>query len=225
LDTAPARNDAKCWFRLSENRRLASGKAHVARQHELAAGSAYAALDLGDREKAACAEMSKHKRDRRFTGELRRFLPVLFDLGDVNVGNEIIRIRAPEHEYFEIIVGLGLLNKRDQVAHQHGPQKIHGWGSNVREQNGSFLAHFERLKNRIACGRGFGLSNRVHGVLRSKRELHRRKRDGAHDTLAAGQPLRLGLMHVLAGRYVLTTTPARRGDVRVPQRLWYGWKM
>ena len=132
---------------LTENRRLPRGKAHVARQHELAAGAAHATLDLRDGDEAACAQMAKQEGDRRFAGQLRRLLPVLFDPGHVDVGNEIVGVGALEHEHLDGVVGLGSLNEGDQIADQFGPQKIHGRGRNFREQNGPFLAHLERLEN------------------------------------------------------------------------------
>ena len=94
------------------------------------------------------------RRDRRFAGQLRRLLPVLFDPGHVDVGNEIVGVGALEHEHLDGVVGLGSLNEGDQIADQFGPQKIHGRGRNFREQNGPFLAHGERLENRIARGCG-----------------------------------------------------------------------
>ena len=88
---------ARCWtppapgirpnarLRLTENRRLARSKTHVARQHEFAAGAAYAALDLRDGDEAAGAEMAKQEGDRWFTGQLRRLFPVLCDPRHVDV--------------------------------------------------------------------------------------------------------------------------------------------
>ena len=94
--------------------------------------------------------MAKQERDRRFAVKLRRLLPVLFDLGHVDVGNEIVGVGALEHEHLEGVVGLGSLNERDQIADQLGPQKIHGRGRNFHEQNGPFPAHLERLENHRA---------------------------------------------------------------------------
>ena len=50
LDAAPAGDQTERRLRLTEDRRLPGGEAHVARQHELAAGAAYATLDLRDTE-------------------------------------------------------------------------------------------------------------------------------------------------------------------------------
>jgi hypothetical protein len=59
LDAAVAGDHAQCRLRPSENRRLAHGKVHIARQYELAAGAADATLDPGDGDEAACAQMAK----------------------------------------------------------------------------------------------------------------------------------------------------------------------
>src|SRR5262245_48427823 len=48
LDAARAGGHTRRRLWLAENRRLSRGKAHVARQHELAASGAHAALDLRD---------------------------------------------------------------------------------------------------------------------------------------------------------------------------------
>ena len=89
---------------------------------------------------------------RRFADQLRRLLPVLFDPGHVDVGNEIVGVGALEHEDLDGVVGLGSLNERDQIADQFGPQKIHRRGRNFHEQNGPFLAHGERLEDQVtAC--------------------------------------------------------------------------
>jgi hypothetical protein len=79
LGGAPAGEQTERRLYLTENRSLSRGKAHVARQHELAAGAAYATLDLRDGDEAACAQMAKQEGDRRFAGQLRRRLAVLFD--------------------------------------------------------------------------------------------------------------------------------------------------
>lgn len=100
-------------LRLTENRRLPRGIAHVAREHELAAGAAHASFDLRDGDEPACAQMAKQKADRRFADKLRRLLPVLLDLGHVDVGNEIIWVGALEYEHLDGVVGLGALDERD----------------------------------------------------------------------------------------------------------------
>src|SRR5205085_549125 len=71
LDAASAGDQTERRLRLTEDRRLARGKAHVQRQHELAAGGAHAALDLCDGDEAACAQMAKQEADRRFASQLR----------------------------------------------------------------------------------------------------------------------------------------------------------
>jgi Response regulator receiver domain len=71
----------------------------------------------------------------------------LFDPGHVDVGNEIVGVAALEHEHLDGVVGLGYLNEGDQIADQFGPQKIHGRGRNLHEQNSTFLAYPERLES------------------------------------------------------------------------------
>src|SRR5262249_48200113 len=61
LHAAATRNDPKCRFRLSKDGRLAGGKAHVARQHKFIARGTDAALDLGDADETACAQVAKHQ--------------------------------------------------------------------------------------------------------------------------------------------------------------------
>src|SRR5262249_21261441 len=91
LYPASARHCAKCRLRLSKDGRTAGGKAHVARQHELAAGGAYTPLDLRDGDQTTRAQMTKHQRNRCFAGQLRSLLPVLLDVVHVYMGNEIVR--------------------------------------------------------------------------------------------------------------------------------------
>jgi hypothetical protein len=91
---------ARCWaapppgeqterrLELAEDRRFARGKAHVAGEHELAAGAADAALDLRNGDEAARAQMAKQEGNRRIAGQLRRLRPVFIDPGHVDVGNE-----------------------------------------------------------------------------------------------------------------------------------------
>ncbi len=64
LDAAPAGDQAERRLELTEDRRFARGEAHVARQHELAAGAADATLDLRDGDETAGAQMAKQERDR-----------------------------------------------------------------------------------------------------------------------------------------------------------------
>ena len=64
---------------LRENGGLPRGEPHVAREHELAAARSHATLDLRDGDETARAQVAKQERDRRYAGELRRFLPVLGD--------------------------------------------------------------------------------------------------------------------------------------------------
>ena len=99
LNAACAGTHAEPRFRLTENRGLSRSEAHVASEHEFAAGGADASLDLRDRNETARAEMAKQEADRRFASELHRFLPVLVDLGHVDVRNEIVGIGAREDDY------------------------------------------------------------------------------------------------------------------------------
>ena len=131
---------------LTEDRRLSRGKPHVARQHELAAGAADATLDLRDGNEAARAETPKKEGDRRFAGQLCSLLTVRLDPGDVDVGNEVVRVGAPEDEHADGVVGLGSLDERNQIADQVGPQKVHRRGRNAREQDGLFPTNGERLE-------------------------------------------------------------------------------
>jgi hypothetical protein len=105
---AGAHTRRRLW--LTENRRLACGKSHVTRQHELVAGTAGAPLDLRDADEPVQADVAEKKADRRFADKLRRLLPVLFDPGHVDVGNEIVGVCTLEHGYLDGAVGLGLLN-------------------------------------------------------------------------------------------------------------------
>ena len=76
---------AERQLQLTEDRRLSRGETQVARQHEFAAGAAYATLDLGDGDQAARAQMTKQKGDRRFAGQLGRLGAVLLYPGHVDV--------------------------------------------------------------------------------------------------------------------------------------------
>jgi len=94
--------------------------------------------------------MSKQEGDRRFAGQLRRLLPVLCDLSDVHVGDEVVGVGAPEHEHLDGLVGLSLLNEGDQIADQLGSQKIHGRGRDLREQHGPVMARGKRFEPHVA---------------------------------------------------------------------------
>src|SRR6185295_12782203 len=106
---------------LTKDRRLTRGKAHVARQYELAANATYATCDLCNADEPTGAQMTKQLADRRFAGEPRCRLPVLFDSGHIDVGYEIVGISAPEHEYLYGVIGFGSLNERHQIANQFRP--------------------------------------------------------------------------------------------------------
>jgi hypothetical protein len=118
---AAAGNRAEGGLELREDRRLARREAHVARQHELAAGGAHSTLDLRDRHETARAEVVEQQRDRRLAGQLRRLLAVLRDPRQVHVGDEVVRVGAREHEHLDSGVGFRALDQRDQIADQLGP--------------------------------------------------------------------------------------------------------
>src|SRR6185437_10193023 len=110
-------------------------KAHVAGEYELAAHSANPTFDLRDGNEAAGAYVPKDLADRGISVELRCRLAVLLDPSNVNMGNEIVGVRALEHDHLDRVVGLGSLNERDQIPDEFRPLKIHGRGINRCEQN------------------------------------------------------------------------------------------
>ena len=67
------------------------------------------------------------------------------------MGDEIVRVGTLEHEYMDGVIGLGLLNERDQVADQFRPQKIHRGSRDFREQNAPFFMRRDRFKSRLLC--------------------------------------------------------------------------
>jgi len=75
--------------------------------------------------------MAKKKGYRRFAGQLRRLLSVLFDAGHVDMRDEIVGVGTSEYEHLDGVVGLSLLNERNQIADQFWPQKIHGRNCNI----------------------------------------------------------------------------------------------
>jgi hypothetical protein len=146
LDAARAGDQAEPQLRLTEHRRLSRGKPHVARQHELTAGATDAPFDLRDRDEPTRTQVAKQEAERGFANQPRCLLPVLADPRYVDVGNEVIGVGAPEHKHQNGLIGLRLLNQRDQIADQFRPEKIHGWSRDVREQHGPFLTHSERFE-------------------------------------------------------------------------------
>jgi len=78
---------------------------------ELAAHAANTPLDLRDGNEAAGAHVPKDLADRGISVELRCRLAVLHDPSNVNVGNEVVRISALEHDHLDRIVSLGSLNE------------------------------------------------------------------------------------------------------------------
>src|SRR5262249_30756046 len=115
-DATPAGNHTKCRLKLTEDRFLSRGKAHVARQYELIAAGTYATLDLCDGHEPACTQITKQQGERRFAGQLRRLRSVLVDFGHVDVGNEIVGVGALEHEHLDGLIRLSSLYERDQIA-------------------------------------------------------------------------------------------------------------
>ena len=64
----------------------------------------------------------------------------------VDVGNEIVRVGALEHEHPDRVVSLGLLEERDQVADQFRPQKIHWRSGDVANKTAPSLFAFSVSK-------------------------------------------------------------------------------
>jgi hypothetical protein len=85
--------------------------------------------------------MPKLQRDGRFTGQLRRLLPALIDLGQVDVGYEIVGVGALEREHFDALVSLSSLNERKQIADQLRPSSLLARAKGVPPQGPSSLAH------------------------------------------------------------------------------------
>ena len=146
LNAACAGTHAEPRFRLTENRGLSRSEAHVASEHEFAAGGADASLDLRDRNETARAEMAKQEADRRFASELHRFLPVLVDLGHVDVRNEIVGIGAREDDYAGGFVRLRELNQRDQIANELGSEQIHGRSRERGEEHACVSVRLDRFE-------------------------------------------------------------------------------
>jgi hypothetical protein len=146
LDSARTGDEAEPGLRLAEDRRFARGKTHVARQHELAAGAAHPALDLCDGHEPAGAQVPEHEAERGLAGQLRRRVAVLRDARHVDVGYEVVGVGAPEDQDLNRLVALGLLDERNQVADQRGAQEVHRRGGYLREEDGPFRLHFQRLE-------------------------------------------------------------------------------
>ena len=110
---------------LTEDRGLSRRELHVGRQHELAADTAHATLDLRDGDEAAVAQVVEQQRKRWLARQPRCLGPILGDPCHVDVGDEVVRVGALEHQDPDAVIGLGLLDQRDQVANQPRRQKIH----------------------------------------------------------------------------------------------------
>ena len=94
--------------------------------------------------------MPKEQADRCLAGQFCGLLAIGADARHIDVGNEVVAVRALEHEHLHGVVGLGLLNERDEIADQFRPEQIHGWRRDICEQNAAFLAYdecFERHKH------------------------------------------------------------------------------
>src|SRR6185369_12137643 len=111
LSRARSGNHTEGRLELTEDRRLARGKAHIAGEYELTAYAANATFNLRDGDEAAGAHVPKDLADRGIPVELRCRLSVLLDPSNINVGNEVIRISALEYEHLDRLVGLGLMNE------------------------------------------------------------------------------------------------------------------
>jgi hypothetical protein len=152
LGGAPAGKHAERRLELREDRRLTRREAHVAGQHELAAGGAHATFDLCDGHETARAEMVEQQRDRRLAGELRRLLSVFRDPRQVHVGDEVVGVCALEHQQLERRVCLGSLDERDEIADQLGAEEVHRRGRDFGEQHGPIEMDGQRLEHpRIRC--------------------------------------------------------------------------
>jgi hypothetical protein len=147
LGRSPTRDQTERGLQLTEDRRLSRREAHVGCQHELAADSPYATLDLCDGHEPAVAQVVEQKGKRRLACQLRRLGSVVVYPCQVDVGDEVVGVGALEHEHLDGVVGLRLLNQGDEIANQFGRQEVHGRRPNLHEQNGPLVVHGERLEN------------------------------------------------------------------------------
>jgi hypothetical protein len=105
-----------------------------------------ATFDLRDGYDATCAQVAEKKPDGGFADQFGRLLPVFLDPRHVDMGNEIVRIGTCNYEHADGLVGLGALDERNHIAHQLRPQKVHRRRRDFRQQNGSFIRHFDRIE-------------------------------------------------------------------------------
>src|SRR5450755_4351772 len=110
LGGACAGDQPEPCLRLTKNCRLARSEAHVTRQHKLAAHTAHATFDLRNRDQAACTQIAKYRRKRRFAGELCCQPAILRNPSYVDMGDEIVGVGTLEQQYMDGVIGLGLLN-------------------------------------------------------------------------------------------------------------------
>ena len=73
--------------------------------------AAHAAFDLGDRHQVARAQVSEQRGDGGFSGQDGGLGPVRGDLGQVDVGDEVVGVAAAEHDDLDRVIGLGALNQ------------------------------------------------------------------------------------------------------------------
>ena len=147
LGGAAAGEHAEGRLELTEDRRLARRELHVGREHELAADTAHATLDLRDRDEAAVAQVVEQQRKRWLARQPRCLGPILGDPRHVDVGDEVVRVGALEHQDPDAVIGLGLLDQRDQIANQLGRQEIHRRRRDLHHHDCAVWTHGECLEN------------------------------------------------------------------------------
>src|SRR4030095_14518295 len=99
LNAACAGDQTEPLLRLTEDRGLSRGKAHVTGQHELAAGAAHASLDLRDGHEPAATQITKQRHNGCLAGQLGGLFSILADPRHVDVRDEVVPIGAREYEY------------------------------------------------------------------------------------------------------------------------------
>src|SRR5580700_6034123 len=146
LDPAGAFDPTERRFHMPEDRAAARGETHVAGQREFTACTPGAALDLGDGDEPAGAQIAEEKPQGRFAGELRGAVPVFGDPVQVDVGDEVIGVSALEHDHADVVVGLRLLDEGDKVSDQFGSDEIQWRRRDIHEEDAAFTAHRHCLK-------------------------------------------------------------------------------
>jgi hypothetical protein len=69
--------------------------------------------------------MAEQERQRGFADQLGRLGPVLRDLGQVDVRDEVVGVGAAEDHDLARVVALGMLDQRDEVADERCPEEVH----------------------------------------------------------------------------------------------------